>query len=230
MDLTYSSTTLQSLETNQTDSLGGLSDELLAHSNVLNKNSNLGGLYENTIEYGDPLTDADYWREQERDYSCAVVAQISIYESFTGESISEADAVDYASEQGWLDSDSGTSLEDADNLLADFGIETYTSYDNSFADLKDALEAGDKVIVGLDSNEIWFPEHNRKGNSIDQSSDVDHAVWVTGIDYESNGSANIILNDSGIPNGSYSVVEYDDFINAWSDSNYFAAIAENPIV
>lgn len=228
MDLTDSSTTLPSLETNQTNSLGGLSSELLAHSKVLNKNSNsLGGLYENTIEYGDPLADADYWREQERDYSCAVVAQISVYESFTGETISEDDAVDYASEQGWLDSDSGTPFEDADNILADLGIETHASYDTSFTELEDALAKGDKPIVGLDANEIWSPEYDRQGNSIEQS-DAGHAVWVTGIDYESNGSVNIILNDSGISDGSYSVVEYDDFINAWSDADYFAAIAENP--
>lgn len=228
MDLTYSSTTLQSLETNESNSVGSLSDELLAHSKVSNKNSNsLGGLSESTIEYGDPETDADYWRLQERDYSCAVVAQISVYESFTGESISEDDAVDYAREEGWLESDGGTSLADSDNILADLGIETYTSYDVSFADLEDVLATGDKAIVAVDSNEIWSPQYDRRGDSVEQT-DGGHAVWVTGIDYESNGSINIILNDSGDPNGSASVVEYDDFINAWSDYDSFAAIAENP--
>jgi photosystem II stability/assembly factor-like uncharacterized protein len=227
MDLTYSSNTLQSLETNQTNSLGGLSDELLAHSDVLKRNSSLGSLYNDTIEYGDPLADADYWREQNGANSCAVVAQISVYESLTGEYIPEADAADYAYEQGWFDPDGGTLPEDTGNILEDLGIETYTSYDVSFTDLEDALAIGDKPIVALDANEIWEPQYDRRGNSLEQS-DAGHAVWVTGIDYESNGSVNIILNDSGITNGSSSVVEYDDFINAWSDSDYFAAIAENP--
>ncbi|MBW4535634.1 MAG: C39 family peptidase [Pleurocapsa minor HA4230-MV1] len=230
MDLTYSSTTLQSLETNQSNSLGGLSDEMLAHSNVLNNNSNsLGASSKNTIEYGDPLIDADYWREQRGDYSCAVVAQISVYESLTGQRISETDAADYAYQKGWFDPDSGTSPKDMDNLLADWGIETYTPPDASFANLENALARGDKPIVALDGNEIWSPQSDRQGNSLEQS-DAGHAVWVTGIDYESNDSVNIILNDSGIPNGSSSVVEYDDFINAWSDYDSFVAIADNPLV
>jgi hypothetical protein len=223
MDLTYSSNTLQSLETDPSDRLGGLSEELLAHSDVLKRNASLGSLYENTIEYGDPLTDADYWREQDGANSCAVVAQISVYESLTGEYIPEADAADYAYEQGWFDPDSGTFLEDTGNILEDLGIETYSSDNNTFADLEDALARGDKAIVALDGNEIWEPI----GNSQEQA-DAGHAVWVTGIDYESNGSVNVIINDSGTPDGSSSVVDYYDFINAWSDTDYFAAIAEAP--
>jgi hypothetical protein len=229
MDLTYSSTTLQGLETNQTDSLGGLSDELLAHSNVLKRNSSLGSLYNDTIEYGDPLADADYWREQDGAASCAVVAQISVYESLTGEFITEADATDYAAEQGWFDPDSGTFTEDTSNILEDIGIEVHTSYDTAFTDLAYALEAGDKPIVALDSSEIWEPQYDRQGNSLEQE-DAGHAVWVTGISQESDGSIDIILNDSGIPNGSASVVDYYDFMNAWEDHDFFAAIAENPIV
>jgi hypothetical protein len=227
MDLTYSSATLQSLETEQSDRSGGLSAELLAHSDVLKKNSSLGSLYENTIEYGDPLGDADYWREQNGANSCAVVAQISVYESLTGEYISETNAADYAYEQGWFDPESGTFLENTGNILEDLGIETYSSENNTFADLEDALARGDKLIVGLDANEIWSPQYDRQGNSKEQA-DAYHAVWVTGIEEESNGSVNVILNDSGIPNGSSSVVEYDDFMNAWSDTDYFATIAEAP--
>jgi hypothetical protein len=230
MDLTNSFSTTQSLGTNISDRSRSLSEELLANSNVLNKNStSLGSMYENTIEYGDPLTDADYWREQDGAASCAVVAQISIYESLTGEYIPEADASDYAAEQGWFDPATGTFSEDTGNILEDLGIDTYRSYDNSFADLADALEAGDKPIVALDANEIWNPEYDRSGNSLEQEN-AGHAVWVTGINYESDGSIDVILNDSGIPNGSASVVDYEDFMNAWSDYDSFAAIAENPFV
>lgn len=230
MDLTNSFLTAQSLETNVSGNSRSLSEELLANSTVFNKNSNsLGGLYENTIEYGDPLTDADYGREQRGDASCAVVAQISVYESLTGEFISEADATDYAAEQGWFDPRTGTLLEDTGNLLEDLGIDTTQAYNNSFTDLADALEAGDKPIVALDASEIWDPQYDRSGNSLEQE-DLGHAVWITGISQESDGSIDVILNDSGIPNGSASVVGYDDFMNAWEDTNYFVAIAENPFV
>jgi hypothetical protein len=232
MDLTNSFSTAQSLETNVSSNSRSLSEELLANSTVFNKNSNsLGGLYENTIEYGDPLTDADYGREQDGTYSCAVVAQISIYESLTGEFITEADAVEYADAQGWFDPASGTFLEDTGNLLEVQGIDTYSSYNNSFADLEDALAIGDKPIVALDGNEIWYPKNDRRGNSLEQE-DAGHAVWVTGINYESDGSIDVILNDSGIADeeGIASVVDYYDFMNAWSDYDSFATIAENPFV
>ncbi|NJO95462.1 MAG: hypothetical protein HC764_04950 [Pleurocapsa sp. CRU_1_2] len=112
-------------------------------------------------------------------------------------------------------------LENTGNILEDLGINTYRSYDTSFTDLEDALAIGDKPIVGLDGNEIWNPEYDRSGNSLEQE-DAGHAVWVTGINYESDGSIDVILNDSGIPNGSASVVDYEDFMNAWSDYDSFA--------
>lgn len=230
MDLTNSFSTAQSLETNVSGNSRSLSEELLANSTIFNQNSNsLGSLYEDTIEYGDPITDADYGQEQDGANSCAVVAQISIYESLTGEYIPEADASDYAAERGWFDPEEGTLLENTGNILEDLGINTYRSYDTSFTDLEDALSIGDKPIVGLDGNEIWNPEYDQSGNSLEQE-DAGHAVWVTGINYESDGSIDVILNDSGIPNGSASVVDYEDFMNAWSDYNSFAAIAENPFV
>jgi hypothetical protein len=230
MDLTNSFFTTQTIKSNLSDRIPSLSEELLTNGTALSKNSNsLGGLYENTAEYGDPLADADYWRKQNGNYSCAVVAQICVYESLTGEYITEADATDYVVEQGWFDPATGTFTEDSDNLLKDLGIEVSSSFDNSFADLAEALEAGDKPIVALDSNEIWFPEYDRRGNSL-ELEDQGHVVWVTGISEEADGSVDVILNDSGDPNGGSSVVDYYDFINAWEDREFFAAIAENPVV
>jgi hypothetical protein len=230
VDLTNSFSTTPSLKTDVDDRPPSLSEELLAGRTVSNRNSNgLGGLYENTVEYGDPLTDADYWRQQDSNTSCSVVAQISVYESLTGEYISEADAADYAAEQGWFDPDTGTFTEDTGNILEDLGIEVSASYDNSLADLADALEAGNKPLVALDANEIWYPEYDRRGNSL-ELEDMGHVVWVTGISQEADGSVGVVLNDSGDPNGSASVVDYDDFMNAWEDRDFFAAIAENPIV
>jgi hypothetical protein len=230
VNLTNSFSNTPSQETGIGDRPPSLSEELLAGRTISNRNSSdLGGLYENTVEYGDPLTDADYWREQDSDASCSVVAQISVYESLTGEYIPEADAADYAAEQGWFDPDTGTFTEDTGNILEDLGIEVSASYDNSLADLADALDAGNKPLVALDANEIWYPEYDRRGNSI-ELEDMGHVVWVTGISEEADGSVSIILNDSGDPNGSASVVGYDDFMNAWEDRDFFAAIAENPIV
>jgi hypothetical protein len=89
------------------------------------------------------------------------------------------------------------------------------------------LAYGDKPIVGLDGNEIWNPMRNWDGSPTEQAY-AGHAVWVTGIDYELNGSIGIVINDSGTPNGRASVIDAVDFMNAWQDSGYFVSIADNP--
>lgn len=216
-----------SRETNATESWDELSNELLASSTLFNNSSeSLGGLYDG-IEYGDPITDASYWRQQDGSASCAVVAQISIYESLTGESISESSASEVAYQQGWFDPVTGTPVPYTGYILEDLGIDTIQMNDTTLETLEYALSIGDKPIVALDANEIWDPQYDLHGNSLEQV-DAGHAVWVTGIDYQTDGSVDIILNDSGHPNGSASVVDYYDFMNAWQDYDYFATIADNP--
>ena len=92
--------------------------------------------------------------------------------------------------------------------------------------LASTLANGDKPIVALDANEIWYPQRDSYGNPIEQAI----AVWVTGIDGELDGSINIILNDSGTPYGQASVIDYYDFMNAWQDYNNFVVVADNPFV
>ncbi|MBE9191183.1 hypothetical protein IQ230_12625 [Gloeocapsopsis crepidinum LEGE 06123] len=192
-----------------------------------NTRVSLGGLYDDPIEYGDPFSDADYWRQQQGANSCAVVAQICVYESLTGYRISEDDASNYAYQQGWFDPNTGTSLVHVGKVLNTLGIDTYQPYDASLDTLADALVRGDKPIVGLDGNEIWNPQYDWYGNPIEQSN-AGHAVWVTGIDLEHDGSVNIILNDSGHSGGMTSVVDAYDFIHAWEDYGNFVSIADNP--
>jgi hypothetical protein len=181
------------------------------------------------IDYGDPLTDAAYWRQQSGNASCTVVAQISIYESLTGYRISETDACNYAEAKGWFNPQTGTSLRYTGMVLNAFGITTYGGYNATLNYLATALSNGDKPIVGLDANEIWNPKRDRYGNPVEQRN-LGHTVWVTGIDVKPSGRTNIILNDSGTPYGRTSVVSYTDFKNAWQDMNYFVTVADNPYV
>jgi len=184
-------------------------------------------LYNDPIEFGTPFSDAYYWRYQQGQNSCAVVAQISVYQSLTGYYVSESAASAYAQQQGWFDPLTGTLPAHTGNLLNAYGISTYQMQYATLGTLQNALAQGDKPIVGLDANEIWNPYDDWYGNPVEQA-DAGHAVWVTGIDYESDGSIGIILNDSGTPSGQLSVVDYHDFMNAWQDYNYFVAIADNP--
>ncbi|MFH7243970.1 MAG: hypothetical protein ACHWZW_14095 [Spirulina sp.] len=185
--------------------------------------------YYDPVEFGTPFVDAWYWRQQQGPASCAVVAQISVYESLTGVYISEDIAGNFAQNQGWFDPLTGTPLMYVGHILDSLGIPTIEFFGASLADLQYALAMGDKPIVGLDANEIWNPIYDYFGNPLEQENGG-HAVWVTGINYGWDGSVSIILNDSGTPNGMASEIAYADFMNAWQDYGNFVSIADNPFV
>lgn len=218
---------LESLSDIVTDSLWADFDQPILGSLENNINASLGDLYDDPIEYGTPFFDAFYWRQQQSAASCAVVAQICVYQSLTGQYISEYDANNYAQMQGWFDPLTGTPLGYVGHILDALGVPTYEMFNASLGDLQSALSNGDKPIVGLDGQEIWAPVYDWFGNPLEQV-EAGHAVWVTGIDYEWNGSIGIIINDSGHPNGMASVVDYYDFMNAWQDYGYFLSVADNP--
>lgn len=229
IDLDLELLSSQIIETNATDNLSGLREPLMGEEDILtgNTTASLGGLYDDPIEYGTPFTDGNYWRQQAGDFSCAVVAQISVYESLTGNYLTEDVASTYAQQQGWFDPTSGTPLAYSGNILETLGIETYQLQNATLNDLADSLARGDKPIVGLDGSEIWNPMYDSHGNPLDQTN-AGHAVWVTGIDIETDGSVGIIVNDSGHSNGMTSVIDKYDFLNAWQDYGNFVTIADNP--
>jgi hypothetical protein len=175
---------------------------------------------------GNPFGDADCWQQQDGQNSCAVVAQMGVYESITGVELSEEEVSKFAEANGLFDPEMGTFPDDVGKILNAFGLTTESHFDANLSDIAEALEKGDKVIVGLDANETWQPLRDANGNPIEQE-DGGHAVWVTGIDQLPDGSVKLILNDSGIPDGQMKVVDGVDFINAWDDFGNQIVIAHN---
>ena len=181
---------------------------------------------------GDPASDAPFWNEQQGENACAVVAQMSILESITGRELSEEAVARYAQEQGWYDPQTGTLPGNVGNILNAFGVPTEQKTDATLVDIAEALERGDKVIVGLDALEVWQPVRDAAGQPVEQTlpsgGDAGHAVWVTGIDQQPDGSVKLILNDSGTPDGQMKAVDAYDFVNAWSDYGNFLVVAHPP--
>jgi hypothetical protein len=179
------------------------------------------------MDYGNPYNDSYYWRKQSGQSSCTIVAQMSVYQSLTGYSVSEAAASNYAQSQGWFNPKIGTPVTYTGKLLNAYGIKTYGGFNLNLKNLAAALQRGDKPIVVLDGSEIWNPKRYPSGTPADQKN-IGHAVWVTGIDVKPNGLTYVILNDSGIGRGRSEVVRSADFYNAWRDYGYFGSIADNP--
>jgi hypothetical protein len=175
---------------------------------------------------GDPLGDAQNWHYQQGQSSCAVVAQGSVLSDLTGQPFNEDTLVQQAVQAGIFDPASGTMPDDVGKLLELNGVQTDIVPNATVDTLIDSLQAGDKVMVGLDANEIWEPQYDATtGQPIEQEPYAGHRVWVTGIDTQPDGSVYVILNDSGTPDGRMEPVELNAFLNAWSDSGNHTVVA-----
>lgn len=169
------------------------------------------------IVFGSPETDAGYWQQQGTDFTCALVAQRSILESF-GIEKSEAQLVYDATVNGWL-TENGTSIEGMGNMLAHYDIPYHTSYGGTLETLMGELGRGNKVMVAVDGGELWGSDDPSEDEALGERAD--HAVQVTGVKYGSDGAATIVLNDSGNPEGRAIEYDWDTFADAWADSGNF---------
>ena len=166
---------------------------------------------------GTPAQDAQFWQMQTTPFTCAVMAQCGIIGAFTGDPISEAQLVYEATVNGWL-SDGGMSPLDVGNLLELHGIGCHVQMGTAIEDLMAELAQGHKVIVGLDSGEIWNQDHPLE-DFFQQSAD--HAIWVTGVDLSDPANPKVIVNDSGDPTGAGKAYDLALFVDAWQDSGFF---------
>jgi hypothetical protein len=166
---------------------------------------------------GMPEADTAFWQPQTTGFTCAVMAQRGIIAEFTGQDISEAQLVYDATAHGWL-TDGGMSPLDADKLLELYHIPCHSQTGARIEDLMAELAQGHKVIVGVDSGEIWGQDHPLE-DFFGQAAD--HAIWVTGVDLSDPAHPQVIVNDSGDPNGAGKVYGLDQFVDAWQDSGFF---------
>jgi hypothetical protein len=156
--------------------------------------------------------------DQTTNFTCAVVSQEMILHGF-GIPVSEAQLVFDATHNGWLDSH-GTSLDDMGRLLEHYGIPTHLNPHGDLPSLIDELAQGHKVIVGVDSGELWGGQSFwQKLTGIDNYA-PDHAVVVSGLDFSDPSHPKIIIDDPGSGAGHAESYPLEHFIEAWNDSNF----------
>lgn len=162
---------------------------------------------------------AEDWHWQTTDHTCAVCSQEFIINEFTDLNVTEDQLSLIAESAGWL-SEEGTPPEYVGNLLELFGIDTVTNYEGTFADLKNTLDQGGRVIVGVDSSVLWT-----EGFDNYPVTGADHALEVIGIDNSDSGDIRIIINDSGDNDGCAKSYPIDEFMEAWSGSGFYMVSA-----
>lgn len=168
--------------------------------------------------YGEPENGIKFWHQQELPDTCAIVCQEFILEDITGDDFSEEALVKESIDKGYYYPGCGTLPYDVGKLLEDHDISVQRSEGNSIEDIKEKLDNNQKIIVGVDANEIWANGLDQQLIDLFYMPEANHAVQVIGYN-EDNSS--VILNDPGHPDGKGLQVPLEDFQCAWDDSNSF---------
>jgi predicted double-glycine peptidase len=173
-------------------------------------------------EHGSPTADAAVWHEQSTPFTCGVVAAENVLDMF-GVECNEAGLMGEAMQAGAL-STGGMELDSIQQLLESNGVHAHIDVGNMNS-LAQELDLGHKVIVPLDSGEIWLEDSPLEDFNMEKA---DHAVVVTGIDTDSNPPV-VILNDPGRADGRAMRVPLSRFEDAWADSgNQYLATDSSP--
>lgn len=152
--------------------------------------------------------------------TCAIKSQQLIMNDF-GIPVTEDQCVEYSMEHGWYNGDgTGTQCQDVGKLLADSGIPCTQRDDANVYDLANELAQGHKVIVGVDSGELWDNSILDWLKDIFLGNTPDHALIVAGIDMSDPDNPMVILTDPGTGECA-KPYPLDQFMDAWSDSNCF---------
>lgn len=155
---------------------------------------------------------------QTRADTCAICSQKYILSSF-GIDLLESDLIKNAALNGEyaLFDEQGTNKKYVGNILERNGIGVHKC-EGSMEDLISELAQGHKVIVGIDSNEIFFA-NNDVTRAVEQYKDffvekANHAVVVV--------NANTDYVDILDPaDGKFKRVDAETFLDAWHDSKCF---------
>jgi hypothetical protein len=193
---------------------------------------------EGTEEVVGPIEDLSLWHEQATNYTCAVVSQEFILEALTGQEFTEEQLAQEAMDQGWLSEAGGTPMDDMGKLLELHGIGVERTVDTSLEDLVSELETGNKVMVAVDSDEVWTAGQDFFADELADMLDypgaipgqgANHAVEVVGVDTSDPDHPMVILNDPGHPQGQGLMMPAEEFIDAWADSgHYMVATTDEP--
>lgn len=154
--------------------------------------------------------------------TCAIKSQQIILKEF-GIDLTEDQLRNEALSYGWYDV-GGTSPADTGKLLELHGI-SVSQYDNAnIFNLVNELAQGHKVIVGVDSGELW---EDNIFDKLFEDSRADHALIVSGVDTSDPNNVKVILTDPGTGD---LLKEYpmDKFVDAWQDSNCFMVATNDP--
>ncbi len=211
------------------DDYESIAIELNNHNSQTKELSNMVSEHFNSNYKEGPVigTPGDEYHQSYVD-TCAIKSQQIIINEF-GIPCTEDQLVQYSIEHGWYNGQ-GTAPEDVGKLLEAANIPCKQQVDANVFNLVSELAQGHKVIVGVDSGELW--NNNTMGSKFQnwmkdffQGETSDHALIVAGIDTSDPNNIKVLVTDpgSGEHNKAYPI---EQFMDAWADSRCFMVSTE----
>ena len=169
--------------------------------------------------------------------TCAIRSQEIILRDY-GFMFSQDELVKFATQNGWFNPDpvnGGTNKYAVGNILDACGIQTTRVENASIQDIIAELKAGHRIIVCIDSDELWIKketnlikrligeEENKANDASREFLGIDganHALIVAGVQVDTDNPSDmrVVITDPGTGDV---CVEYNlsDFQEAWEDGN-----------
>jgi hypothetical protein len=155
--------------------------------------------------------------------TCAIRCQELVLKDF-GLDLSQTDLMHEAQGQGWYVPGMGTLEGDLGRLIESHGIPVHQYEKANVFNLVGELAQGHRVIVSIDSGELWKTNEILKSTADLHSetwedSRPDHAVIVSGVDISDPSNPVVVVTDPGTGEvaARYSL---PDFLEAWEDSGF----------
>lgn len=153
--------------------------------------------------------------------TCAIKSQQIILNDFLSpeNQVTEQQLVDWSIANG-LYQGGGTNPSDVGKILQAGGVPCTQKVDANIFDLTNELAQGHKIIIGVDSGELWEPGLKEWFEDIFAGDNADHALIVAGIDNTDPNNPKVLLTDPG-SGDTCKPYPLDQFMDAWQDSGCF---------
>ncbi len=162
-----------------------------------------------------------------------VFLEVPIINQF-GHDLTIEEAAYISASHGWYQPGGGTSPDVIGNMMDYCNIPNHTVMNATIADLAHELQQGHGVIVGVNSEELWQQGPLAElwqtiKEAFGWENPADHAIVVTGIDVSDPENPQVIINDSGHPDGNGARYPLDQFVDAWENSGFYYTATDTPM-
>lgn len=202
-------------------------DDSNSNNELTDQNGMANHSFKQSFNVGEVIgTPGDEYHQTHPD-TCAIKCQQIIINEF-GIPCTEDQLIQFSYEHGWYYGN-GTNPEDVGKLLEAANIPCKQQMNANVFNLVNELAQGHKVIVGVDSGELWHND-TPDGKFVNWIKDFygntpDHALIVAGIDTTDPDNIKVLVTDPG--NGDHNkAYPIEQFMDAWSDSSCFMVSTE----